>query len=133
MTEATGIDTTTPWCGSCERHTEYQTRIVRTSDGDAGAIAICEECNQTMYSPSWQRKILRVFHYFAVPMVLLVTPVVLFMLWGSLPEFILWMMASAAPITLAIMYCITLKSRRFLRKFEAWEARQSQNLYGERE
>ena len=86
-----------------------------------------------MRSQAWQRKILRIFHYFAVPMVLSVTPVVLFMLWGSLPEFILWMMASAAPITLAIMYCITLKSRRFLREFEAWEGRQSQNLYGERE
>jgi len=133
MTESTVIDATIPWCGSCERHTEYQTRIVRNSDGDAGTIAICDECNQQMYSSSWQRTKLRIFHYFAVPMVLLVTPVVLFMLWGSVPEFIHWMLAFAGPICLAIMYCTTLKSRRFLRKFDAWEGRQSQNLYGERE
>ena len=133
MTESTVIDATTPWCGSCERHTEYQIRIVRNSDGDAGTIAICEECNSTMRSPAWQRKILRIFHYFAVPMVLLVTPVILFMLWGSAPEFTLWMMASGAPITLAFMYCMTLRSRRFLRKFEEWEERRSKNLYGERE
>ncbi len=133
MTESTGIDATTPWCGSCERHTEYQTRTVRTSDGDAGTIAMCDECNQQMYSPSWQRTKLRVFPYFAVPMVLLGTPAALFYLWDSVPEFALWMLASGAPVTLTIMYCTTLRSRRFLRKFDAWQGRQSQNLYGERQ
>ena len=76
MTESTAIDDTTPWCGSCERHSEYQTRGVRDPDGYGykGTIAIFNECNQLMLSPSLQRTFLRLFHYFLVPMVLIRTP-----------------------------------------------------------
>ena len=131
------VNTKKPWCSQCLGYTEYSAEVSYAGEGSE-TIIHCKCCNDVMWPVDSCRRLVRVWKFaslFICGMSCIFSATAALVM-GEDPLGAA-IMASMLPIvagslSLVLYWCGWRRQAKFLKRFDAWVAQQTRNLYSER-